>query len=87
MDRPILREWLEGEQEDIEPTAQHELFPLLQRRYPSQRARGDEPEYVRLDDLNDADLKFNVERLRREAQAKLAHATALEAYGLERRAA
>jgi hypothetical protein len=83
--RSILREWFEGEQEDHD-SAQHELFPNLQRRYPVQRTRGDEPEYVRLEDMSIADLRFNVGRLRREAHAKLAHADALEAFGRSRAA-
>jgi hypothetical protein len=85
--RGILREWFEGDEEEFSASAQHELFPLLQRRYPVQRMRGgsDEPQYERLEDLSDADLRFNVARLRREADAKLHHADALEAWGLNRK--
>jgi hypothetical protein len=64
---------------------QHELFPGLQRRYPTARSvRGDEPEYVLLEHLTAVDIAYNVARLRSEAHAKLAHADALQAYGRDR---
>ena len=58
----------------------HELFPDLQKRYPIQHKASEEPQYVLLDHLEELDGRFNVERLRSEAGAKLAHADALEAY-------
>lgn len=71
--------------------AQHELFPDLQRRYPTERKRkrfGDnEPEYALLEELSETDIAFNVRRLRREGRAKLAHADALEAYGRNKKRA
>jgi hypothetical protein len=73
-DRPAVRE--------------PELFDGLQWRYPTMRSKGDtEPEYILRDLMSDDDIAYNVERLRSEAQAKLHHADALEAWGSARRAA
>jgi hypothetical protein len=57
-----------------------DLFPeTLQDRYPLQvQAPGEEPQYVLLNLLNEADARFNIARLRKEAEAKLRHADALE---------
>lgn len=64
---------------------QHELFPGLQWRYPTERSREEqEPEYVLLEHLTQADVDYNVKRLRLEAEAKLAHADALEAWARTR---
>jgi hypothetical protein len=72
------------EPDDDKAGDQHDLFPGLQRRYPTARSvRADEPEYVLLEHLTSADIGFNVARLRAEAGAKLAHADALKAYGDE----
>lgn len=63
-------------------------FKELQWRYPAARSKDKpEPEYVLLDRLSHADVEYNVQRLRREGQAKLDHADALEAWGRSRRAA
>jgi len=81
--RDILRKRFEPDEETdrIEKSqSQHELFPDLQRRYPAARKRGQEPEYVLLEDLADEDVRFNIHRLRQEARAKLDHARALEAW-------
>jgi hypothetical protein len=68
-------------------SAQHELFPKLQWRYPAARSSGaGEPEYVKLEDLSAADVAYNVQRLRREGNAKLKHADALDAFGRSRTA-
>jgi hypothetical protein len=84
--RQIARSQLRGRfQSDEDNGDKHDLFPLLQRRYPTSRSvRTDEPEYVLLEYLSDVDIGFNVARLRAEAMAKLAHADALQAYGKER---
>lgn len=67
---------------------QHEMFPVLQRMYPKARSSSkEEPEYVRLELLTDEDIRFNVERLRSEAVAKLKHADALEAWAASRKKA
>jgi hypothetical protein len=64
----------------VEDSEQHELFPHLQRRYPIAHESGAEPVYKVLEHLTNADLIFNVRRLRAEASAKTAHSDALEAY-------
>ena len=87
--RGVLRQWFEDsdpETDEGEPL-QHELFPGLQRRYPTVRQKGDEPEYVRLEEMTDADIDYNVTRMRRESMAKLHHADALVAYQKRRKAA
>jgi hypothetical protein len=56
---------------------QADLFPQLQRRYPSSRQSG---EYVLREQMSAADLSFNVGRLRKEGSAKSKHADALEAW-------
>lgn len=67
--------------EDQEGLAQHDLFPALQRRYPVARAAGsEEPQYVKLELMTEADVEYNVSRLRMEANAKQKHADALEAW-------
>jgi hypothetical protein len=82
--RQIAREFLRGKYEpdgETEDDAQHELWPDLQRRYPTAKtARTPDPEYVLLEHLNDADVGYNLARLRSEAVAKLRHADALEAW-------
>jgi hypothetical protein len=58
-----------------------ELFPELQERYPVKREHPDEePVYRRRELLSDADVRYNLKRLRSEADAKLRHADALEAW-------
>jgi hypothetical protein len=58
----------------------------LQWRYPAQRSKEEhEPQYILRDHMSDADVAYNVERLRREGRAKLAHADTLEAWGRARR--
>jgi hypothetical protein len=85
--RQIAREMLRGKYEpdgDSDADAQHSLWPELQKRYPTAKsARDGDPEYVLLEHLTDADLAYNIARLRSEAQSKLRHATALEAWGRE----
>lgn len=63
-----------------EITEHHELFPDLQKRYPIQHKSSEEAQYILLDHLDERDGRFNVERLRAEAGAKLSHADALEAF-------
>jgi len=43
--------------------------------------KGNDPAYVKLENMSDADIRWNVERLRNEAKAALKHADALEQYG------
>lgn len=72
----------------FDPTevAENDLFPeTLQQRYPQVSPNVDaDPEYVLLNLLCEADVDFNVARLRKEARAKLRHADALEAWGLRK---
>lgn len=57
------------------------LFPELQERYPTAKsANSDEPEYILRDYMTEEDVRYNVARLRSEAEAKLKHADALEAW-------
>ena len=96
--RRLLRKRFEGvsdddEDEDEPEQAQHDdaapepeqadLFPQLQRRYPSSRAG----EYILREQMSAADLSFNVGRLRKEGATKSKHADALEAWWEIRKAA
>lgn len=82
--REILRKRFKPD-EAPERSAQHDLFPDLQWRYPTARtAKNEEPEYVLLESLTKEDINYNVARLRSEAVAKLRHADALEAFGMSR---
>lgn len=83
--RQIARALLRNEfEDDKEKSAQHELFPDLQWRYPRQHRAGEEPCYILLEDMTDADVEYNVVRLRDEGNAKLKHATALQAWNADR---
>jgi hypothetical protein len=60
---------------------QHELFPGLQWRYPTEHKRDNgEPEYVLLNLMTTADVLYNVERLNSEALEKQRHARRLIAW-------
>ncbi len=87
--RGLLRQHFENPSSPADDeVAQHDLFPDLQRRYPSARSKeAAEPEYVLLDEMTDSDIWFNVGRLRKEGTAKLRHADALEAFGRDKTAA
>jgi hypothetical protein len=68
----------------FDPTEAEEtdLFPeTLQQRYPRRpTVTGVDPEYVLLEMLGDVDIRYNVDRLRKEAASKQKHANALEAF-------
>jgi hypothetical protein len=65
-----------------------DLFPeTLRERYPLPPKAGEEAEYVLLEDLPDAAITYNVERIRRASFALQKHSDALEAYRLNRRRA
>lgn len=67
--------------EDKEGLAQHDLFPALQRRYPVARSTSsEEPQYIKLELMTQEDKDYNVDRLRKEGEAKLKHADALDAW-------
>ena len=83
--RGLLRKRYEDDDEDSD---QDDLFPELQARYPTARSRHlEEPEYILREKMSDEDINYNVHRLRQEAEAKLSHADALEAYGRTRKRA
>lgn len=72
----------------FDPTETHEddLFHgMLQQRYPAAHSVDEEPVYLLLETLSDTDVAYNVARLRKEADAKLRHADALEAWGRRRK--
>lgn len=79
--RERLRKTFERDDETAADTAQHELFPELQARYPAKRSKSGEEQYVLLDDMTADDVAYNVNRLRQEAISKEKHADALEAWG------
>ena len=80
--RAYCRGRFAGEEDE---KAQHELFPDLQQRYPTERSFGSkDPQYIRLEHIPDDDIAYNVSRLRKEGVSKLRHADALEAYGASR---
>lgn len=64
-----------------EPTDQHEMFPMLQKRYPSARSsNAEEPEYIKLESMTEEDVAYNLRRMRASASRLLAHCDALEAW-------
>jgi len=73
----------EHEDEAAEPE-QPDMFPQLQRRYPSSKQAG---EYVLREQMSDADISFNAARLRKEAGTKSKHADLLEQFGRDKAAA
>jgi len=71
----------DGEENEVH---QGELFSgALQERYPIPHEPGGEPLYKRLELLTPAEIKWNVESLRKSARARLDHADALEAWARE----
>lgn len=68
--------------------AQGELFSgHLQDRYPVPRAPGTDPVYKLREALTDDEIRWNLVTLRKSADARLAHADALEAWHSTRSAA
>ena len=87
--RQIAREkcrlkWMPDDDESDAALEKHPLFPELQWRYPVARSKGEDSEYVLLEELADTDVAFNVRRLRCSAVAHTRHADALEAWGRDR---
>jgi len=78
--RTILRERFEPEEDADKIT--HPLFPELQWRYPIARPKTEEPQYVLLELLRREDWRFNVNRLRADAESRLKHADKLEGWGV-----
>jgi hypothetical protein len=85
--RQIARSKLRRQFDPVSDAAHGEdLFPdTLQDRYPQRPARGREPVYLLRALMEDADVAFNVERMRRAGAALLRHADALEEWGGGRR--
>lgn len=52
----------------------------LQQRYPIQRGPDEEPEYRLRETLNVTELDWNINQLRKSADARLRHADALQSY-------
>jgi|SRR5215471_3752044 len=66
--------------------ADPDLFPeTLQERYPLPRKPGEEPRYRLLDNLTDADVRFNVNRMEKAGAALLRHARRLATWHANRR--
>lgn len=84
--RQISRGICRGKFEDGE-TESHDLFPDLQKRYPVSHDAESEPEYVLLEHLTEEDIRYNINRLRKEADTKQRHADALDAWWQTRVAA
>lgn len=84
MARQRLRRHYDAESDEAEAYAgQGELFSgHLQDRYPLPRKRGEDPAYKRREALTEEEWRWNVQVLRKSAQARLAHADALEAWGM-----
>jgi hypothetical protein len=84
--RAQCRTLFEDGDDDAEP--HFTGFENLQWRYPTAHSKENiEHEYVVLGSMTTEDVAYNVARLRSEANAKLAHADALEAWGRGRDAA
>lgn len=82
MARKVLAHRFEDEGEaNPSYAAQGELFSgHLQDRYPLPRKAGDDPVYKLREHLTDDEVRWNLRSLRRSADARLAHADALEAW-------
>lgn len=81
--RAFLRDEFEGDQD--QNRSRHPLFPDLQARYPSARSKaGEEPEYVREEQMTAEDYDYNITRMEREVRSKQRHVDALRARRSER---
>lgn len=79
--RQIARSFCQKRFDPVE-NASDDLFPgTLQERYPrAPNSTTDEPVYVLQDQLVDADVIYNVARMRKTALSLMKHADALEAW-------
>lgn len=80
--RGLLRETFEEKE-----TAQHNLWPELQWRYPVERAKHEEPTYALLETLREADYIYNAKRMIRDIASRTKHLDAFWAHGQKRYAA
>jgi hypothetical protein len=79
--RQIARVYCRKHFDPAERAQQPDFFPdTLQERYPLPPAGDAEPEYVRLELMDQAPLRYNVGRLRKVADASARHADTLEAW-------
>lgn len=84
--RQLARGNLRKRFEDDEDVGMDDMFPDLQARYPTAHSeKNEEREYILRDKMSKQDIAYNVQRLRKEGEAKLRHADALEAFGRGRR--
>ena len=81
----VLRRIYDTEAQRLETGQQDALPDQLQSRYPCERSG--RHVFVQPHDLSDDEIDQNVNRLREEGKAKIAHADALEAYKQDRRKA
>jgi hypothetical protein len=66
---------------EAEDNGQDELFSgHLQDRYPIKVGRGADPQYKLRTALSDQEARWNIDRLRKSAKARLEHADAMEAW-------
>lgn len=82
MARKVLAHQFDDEGDENRAYAvQGEMFSgHLQDRYPLPRKRGEDPVYKLRDQLTNEEVRWNLQSLRRSADARLAHADALEAW-------
>jgi hypothetical protein len=86
MARKLLAKRFSHESDETD-AHQGELFSgALQARYPLPRVNGEEPTYKLREHLTQEERAWNVNQLRKSAQARLEHADALEAEGLSQAA-
>jgi hypothetical protein len=81
MARKLLGRKFSHESDDTDAYSGDLFSGALQPRYPLPRKRGEEPVYKLRCQLTDDERSWNVEQLRKSAQARLEHADALEAEG------
>lgn len=82
--RVLAREF--GAENDPGLATQADMFSgHLQERYPIRTPVGEEPIYRVREALTDADLEWNIQRLRKISDAARTHADALAAYQLKQR--
>lgn len=63
--------------QDANLADQHDLFPELQKRYPTARFKGEVAEYVLLEHLSEIDRRFNINRLSTTGESFTRHSRAL----------
>lgn len=82
--RLLLRKRHEHESDENEAYQGDMFSGHLQSFYPIPPGQDGEASYKRLELLDDEEIQFNVSTLRKQANARLQHADALEAFGRSR---